>query len=80
VVGVVVACYGKIEFIDSEGCQVGVDYIISLRGIPAVNQNFECVGSDKTGVALINIELVDFNYLGFGCENKQQKRGNYPSK
>jgi hypothetical protein len=47
VVCVVVACYGKIEFIDSEGCQVGVDYIVSLRGIPAINENLECVGSDK---------------------------------
>jgi hypothetical protein len=63
VVGVVVACDGEIEFADSEGCQVGVDYIVSLRGIPAVNEDLECVGSDKAGVPLINIELVDFNYL-----------------
>jgi hypothetical protein len=55
VVGVVVACDGEIEFADSEGCQVGVDDIVSFGGICSVNQNFEGVGSDKASVALINI-------------------------
>jgi hypothetical protein len=54
-VGVVVACDGEIEFADSEGCQVGVDYIVSLRGISAVNEDLEGVGSDKASVSLVNV-------------------------
>jgi hypothetical protein len=45
VVGVVVACDGEIEFADSEGCQIRVDDIVSLRGICSVNEDFEGVGS-----------------------------------